>query len=178
MELEEAGAAGQIPQEEKKQEKPEPEISVDDYKKLVMQMRKTNLMIQQISGIPLGELTMLLTISHLSKENGEAKVSCLGDLMKLSKPAVSRTLHILEKKGYIEMKNGEKDQRYLFVRPVKKGMQCLEEELEDGYEILERVKKRMGEKEMCDFLHSYGHFHSLLTEEIIRLNKEKGIRPV
>lgn len=165
-------------------EEPVPEIqektgvSAEDYCKLVMQMRKTTLMLQQISHIPLGELTMLLTIRRLMEESGEVRVARLGEIMKLSRPAVSRMLHVLEKKGYIEMKNGEEDQRYLFVQPVQKGMQCLKEEMEDGYEILKRVRERMGEEEMYHFLRSYSRFHTLLTEEIIQLNKENGIRPI
>lgn len=173
MEKEEESAAKQTEQDRKCEEDTESEISVDDYRRLVMQMRKANLLLQQITEIPLGELTMLLTISRMSEETGEAKVSCLGERMKLSRPAVSRMLHVLEKKGYIEMQNGREDQRYLFVRLMDRGRECLKEEMQDGYRVLRRVRDRMGEQKLYDFLCSYNQFHTLLAEEIINLHGQK-----
>ena len=135
-------------------------------------MRKSSLLFQQISSVPLGELTMLLAISRQSERVGSVRVSGLGTAMKLSRPAVSRMLHVLEKKGYIQMKNGEEDQRYVFVSLTEKGQELLHQELAYGYQVLEKVRDRMGDRCLTDYLHYCGKFHEILSEEITKLNKK------
>ena len=147
-------------------------ICTDDYKELIVQMRKSSLLFQQISSVPLGELTMLLAISRQSERVGSVRVSGLGTAMKLSRPAVSRMLHVLEKKGYIQMKNGEEDQRYVFVSLTEKGQELLHQELAYGYQVLEKVRDRMGDRCLTDYLHYCGKFHEILSEEITKLNKK------
>lgn len=147
-------------------------IRTDDYKELIVQMRKSSLLFQQISSVPLGELTMLLAISRQSERVGSVRVSGLGTAMKLSRPAVSRMLHVLEKKGYIQMKNGEEDQRYVFVSLTEKGQELLHQELAYGYQVLEKVRDRMGDRCLTDYLHYCGKFHEILSEEITKLNKK------
>ena len=147
-------------------------ICTDDYKELIVQMRKSSLLFQQISSVPLGELTMLLAISRQSERVGSVRVSGRGPAMKLSRPAVSRMLHVLEKKGYIQMKNGEEDQRYVFVSLTEKGQELLHQELAYGYQVLEKVRDRMGDRCLTDYLHYCGKFHEILSEEITKLNKK------
>ena len=135
MEFEETDQSEQVPQKENKNY----DVSTDDYKELIMRMRKANLLFQQMSRIPLGELSMLLAISRLSKELGKVKVSSLGNAMKLSRPAVSRMLHNLEKKGYVQMKNSDEDQRYVFVYTTENGKALLQNELNYGYKKKKKV---------------------------------------
>ena len=52
---------------------------------------------------------MLLTLRHLLLAKEFVIPSDIGDAMKLSRPAVSRMLHNLERKGYLEMKSSEED---------------------------------------------------------------------
>lgn len=162
MELEEAGSSEQ-------DEKKDCDVCTDDYKELIVQMRKSSLLFQQMSSVPLGELTMLLAISRQSERVGAVRVSGLGTAMKLSRPAVSRMLHILEKKGYIQMKNGEEDQRYVYVSLTDKGKDLLHQEMSYGYHVLEKVKDRMGDRCLKDYLQYCGKFHEILSEEIIKL---------
>ena len=110
MEFEEAGsskqsaqqiikekAAGEGPEDAEQDRACEQKVCADDYKELIVQMRKSNLLFQQMSSVPLGELTMLLAISRQSERLGAVRVSGLGTAMKLSRPAVSRMVHVLEK---------------------------------------------------------------------------------
>lgn len=162
MEFEEAGSSEQ-------DEKKDCAVCADDYKELIVQMRKSSLLFQQMSSVPLGELTMLLAISRQSERGNSVQVSGLGAAMKLSRPAVSRMLHVLEKKGYIQMKNGEEDQRYVFVFLTDKGKDLLHQEMSYGYQVLEKVKDRMGDRCLKDYLRYCGKFHEILSEEIIKL---------
>lgn len=148
-------------------------VRTDDYKELIVQMRKSSILFQQMSSVPLGELTMLLAISRQSERVGAVRVSGLGTAMKLSRPAVSRMLHILQKKGYIQMKNGEEDQRYVFVTLTDKGRGLLQKELAYGYRVLEKVRERMGDRCLNDYLRYCGKFHEILSEEIIKLKSEE-----
>lgn len=169
MEFEETDQSEQVPQKEKENQ----DVSTDDYKDLIIRMRKANLLFQQMSRIPLGELSMLLAISRLSKELGKVKVSSLGNAMKLSRPAVSRMLHNLEKKGYVQMKNSDEDQRYVFVYTTEKGKALLQNELNYGYRIMEKVRKRMGSDCMQGFLRYSNEFHRILSEELLKLGEKE-----
>lgn len=85
----------------------EQKVTLEDYQQLIIQMRKANVQFQQMCNIPSGELTMLLTLRHLLLAKEFVIPSDIGDAMKLSRPAVSRMLHNLERKGYLEMKSSE-----------------------------------------------------------------------
>lgn len=185
MEFEEAGsskqsaqqiikekAAGEGPEDAEQDHACEQKVCTDDYKELIVQMRKAHILFQQMSSIPLGELTMLLAISRQSERLGAVRVSGLGAAMRLSRPAVSRMLHTLEKKGCIQMKNGEEDQRYVYVSLTEKGREVLHREMHSGYCILERVRERMGGQCLHEYLDYCERFHEILSEEIIKLNKK------
>lgn len=141
-------------------------LSLDSYKELIVQMRKANLHFQQMCSIPPGELTMLITINRLLEENKQVRVSTLGNILKLSRPAVSRMLHTLEKKGYIQMKNGVEDQRYVFVNFTEQGSKIVHAEIKSCCSLLQKVTKRMGEEDMKRFLYYNSKFCSFLSEEI------------
>ena len=91
---------------------------------------------------------MLLTLRHLLLAKAFVIPSDIGDAMKLSRPAVSRMLHNLERKGYLEMKSSEEDHRYVKVQFTQTGKELITEELEKCCKLLERVKERM-EKRIC-----------------------------
>lgn len=145
----------------------EQKVTLEDYQQLIIQMRKANVQFQQMCNIPSGELTMLLTLRRLLLVKAFVIPSDIGDAMKLSRPAVSRMLHNLERKGYLEMKSSEEDHRYVKVQFTQAGRELITEELEKCCLLLERVKERMGEKDMHKFLYYYSEFCSILVDEII-----------
>jgi DNA-binding MarR family transcriptional regulator len=136
----------------------EQKVTLEDYQQLIIQMRKANVQFQQMCNIPSGELTMLLTLRHLLLAKEFVIPSDIGDAMKLSRPAVSRMLHNLERKGYLEMKSSEEDHRYVKVQFTQTGKELIIEEFEKCCKLLERVKERMGEKDMYKFLYYYSQF--------------------
>lgn len=145
----------------------ERKVTLEDYQQLIIQMRKANIQFQQMCNIPSGELTMLLTLRRLLLAKAFVIPSDIGDAMKLSRPAVSRMLHNLERKGYLVMKSSEEDHRYVKVQFTQAGRELITEELEKCCSLLERVKERMGEKDMHKFLYYYSEFCSILVDEII-----------
>lgn len=146
---------------------PEQKVTLEDYQQLIIQMRKANIQFQQICNIPSGELTMLLTLRRLLLVKAFVIPSDIGDEMKLSRPAVSRMLHNLERKGYLEMRSSEEDHRYVKVQFTPTGRELITGEMEKCCKLLERVKERMGEKDMQKFLYYYSEFCSILLDEIL-----------
>ena len=138
----------------------EQKVTLEDYQQLIIQMRRANVQFQQLCNIPSGELTRLLLVKTF------VIPSDIGDALKLSRPAVSRMLHNLERKGYLEMKSSEEDHRYVKVQFTQAGKKLITEELEKCGTLLERVKERMGEKDMNLFLYYYSEFCSILIDEI------------
>lgn len=151
------------PEEEQQTEQ---KVTLEDYQQLIIQMRKASVQFQQICNIPSGELTMLLTLRRLLLAKAFVIPSDIGDAMKLSRPAVSRMLHNLERKGYLAMKSSEEDHRYVKVQFTQHGRDLITEELEKCCTLLERVKERMGERDMQKFLYYYSEFCSILVDEI------------
>ena len=144
----------------------EQKVTLEDYQQLIIQMRRANVQFQQMCNIPSGELTMLLTLRRLLLTKTFVIPSDIGDAMKLSRPAVSRMLHNLERKGYLKMKSSEEDHRYVKVQFTQSGRELITEELEKCVKLLERVKDRMGERDMNQFLYYYSEFCSILVDEI------------
>ena len=144
----------------------EQKVTLEDYQQLIIQMRRANVQFQQMCNIPSGELTMLLTLRRLLLAKTFVIPSDIGDALKLSRPAVSRMLQNLERKGYLEMKSSEEDHRYVKVKFTQAGKKLITEGLEKCGTLLERVTERMGEKEMNQFLYDYSEFCSILVDEI------------
>ncbi len=166
MEIEESGSSIPVWEDECSTDDP----SAEKYKDLIVRIRVTNLLFSQMCSMPIGELTMLLSISSMSEETGAARVSSLHNALKSSKPAVSRMIHILKKKGYVEMKNSEEDQRYVFVRVTDAGKTALKKELSNGFFLMEKVRERMGRESMDEYLAGADRFYKILAEEILDLH--------
>ena len=76
MELEEAGSSEQSMQQSQKKETgsdtpPSDGVCTDDYKELIVQMRKAHILFQQMSSIPLGELTIPVPPNKAGAESVE-----------------------------------------------------------------------------------------------------------
>lgn len=160
---------GEIEQEEQ----PEPDgeekrntVSPEEYQEMIVQFRKINLHFQQMCGMPAGELTMMLTIHRLMEQGASVTVSKLGKVLYLSKPAVSRMLHTLKRKGYIQMSCGQDDHRFVHVEYTEDGLRRMQEELSKGVSAMRRVFSRMGREDMSRLLHYCYRFCSILSEEI------------
>ncbi len=143
----------------------EGELTAEDYQQLIIQLRKTNVQFQQMCNIPSGELTMLITLRILLFKKKFVIPSDIGETLRLSRPAVSRMIHNLERKGYLQMKESAQDHRNVMVEFTSKGRNLIKEEIDQCCILLKKVAKRMGEKDMRMFLHYYNKFSNILAEE-------------
>ena len=154
---------------EKCEESPEEQEDRKDYELLLIAARQQSLLLQQMCSIPQGELTMLLVISNIEEEKDRSYVlpSEIKNVMRLSRPAVSRMLHNLESKGYLVRKISDSDHRYVRVEITGLGREKMAAALKRCTEILKRVKGKMGQEDMGRFLEYNRKFCMILSEEIM-----------
>lgn len=136
---------------------------LDAYKDLMLQLRTINLLIQKQCQAPIAEIVSLLAIQKLCKGGGEISESVIGEKMHLSRPAISRMIHTLKRKGYIEYHPGSKDHRYLYIVLTKAGQQLINEEMGRYMSLIKKVSEMMGQEDMDNFLYYSGKFFSLLA---------------
>ncbi|MDD7210492.1 MAG: winged helix DNA-binding protein [Lachnospiraceae bacterium] len=139
----------------------------EEYQQFIVQMRKTSVNFQQLCDIPPAELTTLFTLKKLLLKKAFVIPSDIGKALRLSRPAVSRMLHNLQKKGYLTMKNREEDQRYVMVEFTEKGEELIRKQSEKCCRVLRKVEERMGTEDMQKLLYYYSEFCTILAEEIL-----------
>ena len=142
---------------------PERSQNLDAYKDLIVQLRSINLLIQKQCKAPMGEIVSLLTIQHLCKAEGEISVSAVGEKMHLSRPAISRMIHTLKRKGYIEFHQGRKDHRYNYIVLTEAGKHLINEEMNRCMRMMKQASEKMGQEDMEHFLYYSGRFFRLLS---------------
>ena len=146
----------------------EKDIDIDEYVDFLIQLRKANLCFQKQCQAPIGEVTVLLTIRQMFEQNLSVNVSSLGEKLHLSRPAVSRMMHTLRKKGYIEFHPGEKDHRYIYIELTGTGKELIQKELDRCLSLLRRVSAQMGEEDMERYMYYNRKFYSFLVEEKVK----------
>ena len=137
----------------------------------LMQLRRANLCFQKQCQTPMGEMTVLLSIYQMIRQGLSVSVSSLGDRLQLSRPAVSRMMHTLKKKGYIVLHPGMEDHRYIFIELTRPGQDLLQREAERCLDLLHRVSDRMGKDDMEQYLYYSRKFASILMEEKAKPDK-------
>lgn len=117
--------------------------------------------------------TMVATVrcsEMCSKAGEEVKVSMLVEELNVNSTAVSRTLKILEEKGYIERFISKKDRRITYVRLTDEGKLVLKEAEKEIDEFAEAVIKNMGEANLAQLTKSMNELYNAAAYEI---NKRK-----
>lgn len=138
---------------------------IDRYKEFIVHLRRVNQRFQKQCEAPMGEITSLLTIQHMCKKDDQISVSGLGEKLRLSRPAVSRMIHTLKRKGYIEFYSGKKDHRYLYITLTERGKELICKEMGRCMSLIRSVSEKMGSEDMDRFLYYNKKFFSLLAEE-------------
>lgn len=107
-------------------------MNIDNVEKIyqvIVKFRKLKLGKPSNRALPHAELMMLWRISYGGSEDG-VTVSLLGELLEISKPAVSQKLKILEKRGLVLRHTPEGDRRKVLIKLSDEGEKLLEEESE------------------------------------------------
>ena len=121
------------------------------------------------SDLPRGEFMPLQTIYAYSLRNPGTKgiyVSELASQLKVSSPAVSRTLRSLETKGYIERAADKNDRRSTLIRLTEKGDTVRKQVFTDICDYFDRVFDRMGPARMEQLIGLWDQLHTIMEDEL------------
>lgn len=151
-----------------------PGESLEIYEEFIVQLRKAGLCFQKQCAAPMGEITLLLTIQNMCRRDGRITVSGLGEKLGLSRPAVSRMIHVLKRKGYIEFFQGKEDHRYLYLMLTEEGKELIREEMDRCMSLIYAVSERMGKDDMKRFLYYSSRFFSVLADETAKEREGAG----
>lgn len=147
-------------------QKDQADEDLERYKEFLIHIRWLALRFQKQCEAPIGEVTFLLTIQQVCKKGGEICVSGLGEKLNLSRPAVSRMIHVLKRKGYIDCYPGKKDHRFLYIGITEEGKNLINREMERCMSLMRHVSEKMGKKDMEAFLYYGSKFYALISREI------------
>ncbi len=136
------------------------------YEDIFIQLRKFYIHLQSECRIPLAELATMISLSHITRKKGYALPTEIKKDMRLSRPAVSRTLTALEKKGYLIRRTGVSDHRNVELEITEKGENVVLEEKNRIQNFFGKVKTKMGQQDMGKFLYYMKEFFSCLSETI------------
>ena len=144
----------------------EDDEELERYKESLIHIRWLALRFQKQCEAPMGEVTFLLTIQQVCKKGGEICVSGLGEKLNLSRPAVSRMIHVLKRKGYIDCYPVKKDHRFLYIGITEEGKNLINRQMERCMSLMRHVSEKMGKKDMEAFLYYGSKFYALISREI------------
>lgn len=103
------------------------------------------------------EMMLLIFLHHnLDQDSRGIQPSELGEILQLTRPAVTALVNSLEEKSYVERNSDPDDRRVVFVRPTK-----------EGIKLVETSKRRIAEN-IGEVLHLLGAEDSRELIRIIR----------
>lgn len=139
---------------------------------MIHQMRTMVSQIKLEDNLSISEYCVISIIYHHS-ENEKCKLTPtkLNDLLGTKKPATSRLLSILEKRGFIYKENDENDHRvcYLILSPKAKDM--IQREQSYLKELFHRIIESIGEKDMIQLTQSMEKVNHILESELSKCDK-------
>lgn len=121
--------------------------------------------VEQVSGLTVNELSVLLTIYGLSKKNSSLTMSDVGEVIGLCRPAMSQVSAKLESKGMIKRETDKSDRRKVLVSVTKKAADILQKAENIRKETFFKVVTEMGERDADEFIRLANKFISITEDK-------------
>lgn len=121
--------------------------------------------VEQVSGLTVNELSVLLTIYGLSKKNSSLTMSDVGEVIGLCRPAMSQVAVKLESKGMIKRETDKSDRRKVLVSVTKKAADILQKAENIRKETFFKVVTEMGERDADEFIRLANKFISITEDK-------------
>lgn len=125
------------------------------------------------SKVHMGEFMMLGVIHSLMAENKKkhrdepgVKVGDLSESMHASKPATSKMLSVIEKKGYIERVADSKDRRVVYIRLSGTGEVLMKDAMDKLHFFAEHTIEKLGEDDAKELIRLLRKLYQTVLEEI------------
>ena len=123
-----------------------------------------------ISNITCAELSLLYHTAIHNKDTSHPQMTVAeaATALRVSVPAVSRTLKNLEKKGYIERVVNENDRRSVHICVTENGMSVLTENLVKSDNIMDQILSRFTDEELRSMIQLHTKFISAASETMFK----------
>ncbi|MDR3216856.1 MAG: MarR family transcriptional regulator [Clostridiaceae bacterium] len=99
------------------------------------------------------------------------------ELLYVTKPAISRMLHVLEKKGYVEREINRSNRRKLTVTLTDKGTEVLARAEKKVDDALNEIIHRFGEEETRQFIEIFNRFADIADDVSGKLQESFTTEP-
>nr|WP_295685540.1 MarR family transcriptional regulator [uncultured Lachnoclostridium sp.] len=119
------------------------------------------------SELTFGEFCAMNMIEASQKdENQKLTPTSLNEQLGTKKPATSRMLTVLEKKGFLKKVSDAKDHRIYYLELTALGKQALLKERDIFHKLLIRICNRMGKDEIKQMVESLQKLGDILEDEL------------
>ena len=115
---------------------------------------------------PQSELTFGEFCAMNMIENQKLTPTSLNEQLGTKKPATSRMLTVLEKKGFLKKVSDAKDHRIYYLELTALGKQALLKERDIFHKLLIRIGNRMGKDEIKQMVESLQKLGDILEDEL------------
>lgn len=140
-------------------------ILINEFLKLLTDMRKFSVSPKINLDIPRGELAALDTINVLNQSNTKATTSLLSEKLDISKPAVSQVINTLEKKGWVQREIDSNDKRIYCLSLTENGRNKLSDIYKKFSDSAGRVLSMLDEKDIENLIDITGKISKILEQK-------------
>lgn len=116
-------------------------------------------------GVTPSYIRYLDIIVRIKREKGEVRVSDLSDALSVKRPGVTRTLNEMEKKGYLEKVQSEKDGRVTYISITQEGEKLSKRYNEDVFVPLVEKLSPLSDEEALTVIKTIDAFYDAVYTE-------------
>lgn len=111
------------------------------------------------------EMMLLMFLNHnLSEDCLGIQPSELGEILQLTRPAVTSLVNSLEEKGYVERINDAEDRRVVFVSPTSQGVELINYSKQQLAQNIGEILASLGEKDTQELIRITRKIRSILED--------------
>lgn len=116
-------------------------------------------------GVTPSYIRYLDIIVRIKREKGEVRVSDLSDALSVKRPGVTRTLNEMEKKGYLEKVQSEKDGRVTYISITPEGERLSKRYNEDVFAPLVEKLSSLSDDDALTVIRTIDAFYDAVYTE-------------
>lgn len=122
------------------------------------------------------EMMLLMFLHHnLSKDCLGIQPSELGEILQLTRPAVTSLVNSLEEKGYVERINDAEDRRVVFVRPTTKGVELVNNSRQELAKNIGEILAHLGKEDTQELIRITRRIRSILENR--EMEQDRSTEP-
>lgn len=106
----------------------------------------------------------LETIIELEEKNQKVKVSDVSEVLNLPRPGVTRTINVMEEKGYLKKETAKHDGRVTYVTVTKEGKMIFEKYNKDYFQKLALCLNHVSNDEADCMIQTIEKFYEIMCE--------------